>query len=197
MVQKLRENQFSQENLRGILENQQLLWEAGSAVSQWQRCLVTSALKGVISQYPNPLVPVDFFLTFLLTAMLSILLPNAHRTGACCLCVIITLLTTVDCSFLIELEDVPWFLSASLQRIVSTFCELLPYVHPTAYRPHHLFQVTLLHIAKKILVVCFRDSDLNSINYCCSKSPYLFYIELTIFIACFCSALLVVLMWLL
>lgn len=169
-------------------------------MSQWQRCLVTSALKGVISQYPNPLVPVDFFLTFLLTAILSILLPKAHRTGACCLCVIITLLTRVDGlqPFLIELEDVPWFPSASLQRIVSTFCELLPHVHPTTYRPHHLFQVTLLHIAKRILVVCFSDSDLNStVNYSCSKSPYLFYIDLTIFIACFCSALLVVLMWLL
>lgn len=155
---------------------------------------------GVISQDPNPLVPVGFFLTFSLPAILSILLPKAHQTGACCLCVIITLLTRVDGlqPFLIELENVPWFLSASLQRIISTFCELLPHVHPTAYRPHHLFQVTLLHTAKNILVICLRDSDLNSmVNYSCSKSTYLFYIDLTILIACFCSALLLILMWLL
>lgn len=83
---------FSKENLRRILENQK------RSEKQWPFMteLVTSALMSVTSQNPNPLVLVDFFLTFLLTAVLNILLLKACKSGERCLYIAITLLIRIE-----------------------------------------------------------------------------------------------------
>lgn len=125
---------------------------------------MTSALRGVVSPYPNPLVPVDFFLTFLLTAVLSILLLKACESGECCLYIAITLLIRIEGlqHSSVELKDVDLIsLSWAMEDHFTLPWTSFPLSsHPTTYRPHDLFQVTLPYAAK-ILLWYLMNSDLN------------------------------------